>query len=82
VDSPAAGDVAYSERAARPIEEDDTRMARTWLSIRVELVSGRGTEYWPRPGRIFAPRGRVMVHMVAAATGKDQETEKVHTLRS
>ncbi|SHN46583.1 IS1096 element passenger TnpR family protein [Cryptosporangium aurantiacum] len=29
-------------------------MARTWLSIRVELVSGRGVEPWPRPGRIFA----------------------------
>ncbi|MFD4578198.1 hypothetical protein ACFWNK_38625 [Streptomyces sp. NPDC058417] len=29
-------------------------MARTWLSIRVELVSGRGEDYWPRPGRIFA----------------------------
>jgi hypothetical protein len=29
-------------------------VARTWLSIRVELVSGRGEEYWPRPGRIFA----------------------------
>jgi hypothetical protein len=24
----------------------------------------------------------VMAHMVAAATGKDQESEKVHTLRS
>lgn len=29
-------------------------MARTWLSIRVELVEGRGGIYWPRPGRIFA----------------------------
>ena len=29
-------------------------MARTWLSIRVDLVSGRGEDYWPRPGRIFA----------------------------
>jgi hypothetical protein len=29
-------------------------MARTWLSIRVELVEGRGAQYWPRPGRIFA----------------------------
>ncbi|GAA2097321.1 IS1096 element passenger TnpR family protein [Actinomadura alba] len=29
-------------------------MARTWLSIRVELVSGRGETYWPRPGRVFA----------------------------
>ncbi|GGL12603.1 IS1096 element passenger TnpR family protein [Mangrovihabitans endophyticus] len=29
-------------------------MARTWLSIRVELVSGRGADFWPRPGRDFA----------------------------
>ncbi len=29
-------------------------MARTWLSIRVDLVEGHGEHYWPRPGRIFA----------------------------
>ena len=29
-------------------------MPRTWLSIRVELVEGRGHTFWPRPGRIFA----------------------------
>ncbi len=29
-------------------------MARTWLSIRVDLVEGHGARYWPRPGRIFA----------------------------
>ena len=29
-------------------------VARTWLSIQVELVSGRGENYWPRPGRVFA----------------------------
>jgi len=28
--------------------------AHTWLSIRVELVEGRGEHYWPRPGRLFA----------------------------
>ena len=28
-------------------------MARTWLSITVELVSGRGEDFWPRPGRVF-----------------------------
>src|SRR6267154_1284906 len=28
--------------------------AATWLSIRVELVEGRGQRYWPRPGRLFA----------------------------
>ena len=29
-------------------------MARTWLSIRVDLVEGHGEQYWPRPGRSFA----------------------------
>jgi pRiA4b ORF-3-like protein len=29
-------------------------MARTWLSIQVELVEGHGEECWPRPGRVFA----------------------------
>lgn len=29
-------------------------MARTWLSVRVELVSGHGVDLWPRPGRILA----------------------------
>ena len=28
--------------------------SRTWLSIRVELIEGRGERYWPRPGRLFA----------------------------
>ena len=29
-------------------------MSRTWLSIRVDLIGGRGDNFWPRPGRIFA----------------------------
>lgn len=29
-------------------------MARTWLSIRVDLIEGHGRRMWPRPGRIFA----------------------------
>ncbi len=33
-------------------------MARSWLSIRVELVEGRGERLWPRPGRIFAAARR------------------------
>ncbi len=31
-------------------------MPRTWMSIRVELVEGRGDVFWPRPGRVFAAR--------------------------
>ncbi|MDN5758306.1 MAG: hypothetical protein L0H59_07200, partial [Tomitella sp.] len=29
-------------------------MARTWCSVTVELLGGRGEELWPRPGRVFA----------------------------
>ena len=29
-------------------------MARTWLSIQVDLIEGHGEHLWPRPGRIFA----------------------------
>lgn len=28
-------------------------MARTWLSIRVELLGGRGEDLWPWPGRVL-----------------------------
>src|SRR5881396_4160341 len=42
-------------------------MARTWLSIRVELVSGRGERLWPRPGRIFAATRRHTFAQLAEA---------------
>lgn len=29
-------------------------MARTWLSVTVELLGGRGEELWPSPGRVLA----------------------------
>lgn len=29
-------------------------MARTWLSVTVELLGGRGDELWPWPGRVLA----------------------------
>jgi len=29
-------------------------MPRTWLSVTVELLGGRGEELWPWPGRVFA----------------------------
>ena len=29
-------------------------VARTWLSLTVELVEGAGFRFWPRPGRVFA----------------------------
>jgi hypothetical protein len=33
---------------------DHACVARSWLSIRVDLVEGRGEVMWPRPGRIMA----------------------------
>lgn len=42
-------------------------MARTWLSIRVELVEGRGERFWPRPGRIFAAARRHTFAQLAEA---------------
>jgi len=29
-------------------------MAKTWLSVTVELLGGRGQDLWPWPGRVFA----------------------------
>ncbi|MDO5737446.1 MAG: UPF0158 family protein [Propionibacteriaceae bacterium] len=29
-------------------------MARTWMSVTVELLGGRGEDLWPYPGRVFA----------------------------
>jgi len=42
-------------------------MRRTWLSIRVDLVSGRGEDLWPRPGRILAAARRHTFAQLAAA---------------
>lgn len=42
-------------------------MARTWLSIEVELVAGRGEYYWPRPGRIFVARRAFTFRQLAEA---------------
>jgi hypothetical protein len=40
---------------------------RTWLSIRVELVEGRGERYWPRPGRLFgAARSHSFAQLASA----------------
>lgn len=42
-------------------------MARTWLSIEVQLVSGRGEVLWPRPGRVFAAaRSHTFAQLAAA----------------
>ncbi|MBF6221737.1 hypothetical protein IU479_26920 [Nocardia abscessus] len=42
-------------------------MSQTWLSIRVDLVSGGGEDFWPRPGRIFAASPRHTFEQLATA---------------
>jgi hypothetical protein len=42
-------------------------MPRTWLSVRVDLVSGRGEDLWPRPGRLFAAARAMTFGQFAAA---------------
>ena len=50
-----------SRRRAGPIG------VRSWLSIRVELVEGRGERYWPRPGRLFgAARSHSFAQLASA----------------
>ena len=46
---------AVTRRRAPPADRDILRgMARTWLSVTVELLGGRGEELWPWPGRVIA----------------------------
>lgn len=49
-------------------------MARTWFSIEVELVAGRGGYLWPRPGRVFVARRtftfRQLAHAINLAFGR------------
>lgn len=47
--------MSFGVRISAPTPESghDGSMARSWLSITVELVSGRGEDFWPRPGRVF-----------------------------
>lgn len=42
-------------------------MARTWLSIDVELVAGRGQDFWPRPGRTLVARRTFTFRQLADA---------------
>lgn len=42
-------------------------MSRTWISVRVELISGRGELFWPRPGRAFAAASAMTFGALAAS---------------
>lgn len=38
-----------------------------WLSIKVELISGHGEDFWPRPGRVMAASGSHTFQQLARA---------------
>jgi hypothetical protein len=42
-------------------------MAKSWLSIRVDLIAGHGEMLWPRPGRLFvASRSHTFAQFASA----------------
>ena len=49
-------------------------MARTWITVTVELVSGMGEYYWPRPGRVLLAKRstsfRELARAIDAAFGR------------
>ena len=54
-------------------------MARIWLSITVELVSGRGERFWPRPGRVFvASRSHTFAALAAAIDDGFARWDRAH----
>lgn len=54
-------------------------MARTWLSIRVDLVDGGGLSLWPRPGRIFAAaRSHSFAHLATAIDDAFARWDRAH----
>jgi len=54
-------------------------VARTWLSIRVDLVEGHGEQYWPRPGRIFAAaRNHTFEELADAIDGAFARWDRSH----
>ena len=54
-------------------------MARTWLSIKVELVEGRDEHFWPRPGRIFAAaRSHTFAQLARAIDDGSARWDRAH----
>jgi hypothetical protein len=53
--------------------------AKTWLSVGVELLSGRGEDLWPRPGRVFivGPR-HTFADLAAAIDGAFGRGDRSH----
>ncbi|WP_431895928.1 IS1096 element passenger TnpR family protein [Micromonospora haikouensis] len=60
-DRPASAPDVTGRGAPRPAAADG------FLSVRVELVTGRGRDWWPRPGRVFtAHRGHTFAELAEA----------------
>lgn len=54
-------------------------MARTWLSITVELIEGRGQHLWPRPGRTFtAARSHTFAQLADAIDDAFARWDRAH----
>ena len=55
-------------------------MARTWLSVRVELVEGGGrASIWPRPGRVFvAARSHTFAALATAIDDAFARWDRAH----
>ncbi len=54
-------------------------MARTWLSITVELVEGGGRSFWPRPGRILvAARTHTFAELAVAIDDAFARWDRAH----
>jgi hypothetical protein len=54
-------------------------VARTWLSITVELIEGRGQHLWPRPGRMFvAARSHTFAQFAEAIDDAFARWDRAH----
>ena len=54
-------------------------MARTWISIQVELVEGHGQHLWPRPGRLLvASRSHTFAQLAEAIDDAFARWDRAH----
>jgi hypothetical protein len=54
-------------------------VARTWLSIRVDLIEGHAADLWPRPSRIFAAaRSHTFAHLATAIDDAFARWDRAH----
>ena len=57
----------------------DRLMARTWITVRVDLVGGRGEDLWPRPGRLLvASRSHTFRQLATAIDDAFARWDRAH----